>query len=187
MIAMPLSIIPLAEGIEDINFNEKGKLLIVLYTIAVCAGIIWNGHIFVNNFVLEELQGGITEYKALPNTLLEYIPSEDRDSVVGYNIVVSTYLAWDIKPCYKYFHHQDWQGNKSVELMERIREEYQTCEAKWIIAEDDKNGISDILEKHYEVVIQSEIEGVTYNLYRRISDVSINNLQNTLLGQNYYV
>lgn len=167
MVILPLNVIPLAEILENKVKDWKKQFCIITYSVAVAMGILWNGRLFVNNYLLQELNGSISEYKPLSEVILEQIPQEERDSIVGYNIPVSTYLSWEITPCYTYFHHQDWQGEKSDTLMSKIQDEYETCQAKWIIAPNGKNGISSILDANYKSVFEYEADGIRYNLFCR--------------------
>lgn len=66
--------------------------------------------------------------------LVDRIPREDRNKIVFYNMLASYYLAADIRPCCRYFAFQDWQGNISPEMMDRITGELKAGKAKWVIA-----------------------------------------------------
>lgn len=47
---------------------------------------------------------------------ISVIPEEERDSVIGYNVLANFYYHADILPCYRYFTLQKWQTTDKVNV-----------------------------------------------------------------------
>lgn len=97
-------------------------------------------------------------------TLLQEVPEDEKDGFVAYNVKTDIYLKYNLKPCYRYFHHQDAHASKNEELAAHIVEEYKSGKAKWILVMETEfeNCIEDILDENYSKVKTKE----KYALYR---------------------
>lgn len=143
--------------------KRKPKRLLLLIFCTVCVAVsAWA--LKSSGYILKQLDGSFSS-NILPAEIISEIPEAELGSVAGYNVNAATYLALDIMPKYPHFILQDWQGRKSPELMEKIREEYSSCEAKWIIAPDGGTGIDDILSNLYVIKTSYDVSGTVWNLY----------------------
>lgn len=93
-----------------------------------------------------------TAFKEASLDIAKEIPEKNKDSFVCYNVDTSFYCVTDLYPCYKFFMYQDWHSGISTNTKKEIRKEFETLKAEYIVTlTDEKNGISDILERHYRV------------------------------------
>ncbi len=90
--------------------------------------------------------------------ILENIPREERNVLVGYNIIPEFYLYNDLRPCYKFFSYQDFQADRNPEFRELLREPFLTCTAKWIVVDNNAVAIYDILQQNYELIYRSKLK-----------------------------
>jgi len=133
-------------------------MFILFLGLALCSGIASTGVLVING-VSEKNQG----YKEL----MDYIPSEEIESTIGYNVPSNMYLEYNIIPHYPYFQLQDWQGKKSTELMNKIRKTFIEGDVKWIIVMGESVGIQDILDTNYTCTKRYSDRGIIYKLYCR--------------------
>ncbi len=136
----------------------KRYILLLLLVLALSSGMASTGIMIISN--LRPQNKGYDE-------LLSYIPDTEMESVIGYNMPSGMYLDYDIAPYYAYFHHQDWMGEKSPALMEKIRETFREGTVKWILVKGDFVGIQDILDSKY-IFIKCYSDGSSIEkLYRK--------------------
>lgn len=88
---------------------------------------------------------------ALVQDGISVIPEEERDEVIGYNILANFYYHADILPCYKYFALQRWMTTDKVnvnrEFMMYLKEEHPL----WVVipVQEKKQYINEILTAGY--------------------------------------
>ena len=158
IIMIPYFILSICE-IKRLNSIIIRKYMFILFLgLALCSGIASTGVLLING-VSEKNQG----YKEL----MAYIPSEEIESTIGYNVPSNMYLEYNIVPHYPYFQLQDWQGKKSTELMNKIRKTFIEGDVKWIIVMGESVGIQDILDTNYTCTKRYSDRGVIYKLYCR--------------------
>ncbi len=101
--------------------------------------------------------------------IVSYIPEEDRDEVIGYNMESRFYMYTDIVPCFKYYTLQDWQSGKSEDMIEENVEFYRSGKAKWIAVNYsvDLEPIRNAIEENYSFYAH-EFDGEnSITLYKR--------------------
>jgi uncharacterized membrane protein YhaH (DUF805 family) len=92
------------------------------------------------------------------------IPEEERDSVIGYQILANYYFHADILPCYRYFTLQRWWTSEKVdvngEFLRYVYEEHPL----WVVipADEEGKGIHSVLSEGYVNVYADDL----YSLYR---------------------
>lgn len=69
--------------------------------------------------------------------IMEQIGSEERDSIIFYNMEAQAYLYADIQPVLKYFTHQDFHASISEKTREDVLKQFTDAPPKWIVVEID--------------------------------------------------
>ena len=94
----------------------------------------------------------------------DLIPEEERDSVIGFEILANYYYHADILPCYKYFTLQGWMSTDKVDVSREFLRYLYEEHPLWIVTGADEKGkvILGILEESYAPVYSDE----NYCLYR---------------------
>lgn len=96
-----------------------------------------------------------------------YIPPEDRDSVLAYNVNAQWYLINDIQPCQTHFILQDWQSSMDTNMQEQIAQDMTQNPPKWLVANQPSNPtVQQLLEQKYTPVFGEEQGCTDYTLYR---------------------
>ena len=126
-------------------------------------------HIFIYKFITPIESDGYVEAQ---EELLKYIPEDEKNSIVAYNVNSGFYLQHDIKPVNRFFTMQDWAASRSEKHTNLMLKEYASSNIKWIFVEGDpqKTLIADIINEQYELV-DTRNKGaldVVYYLYRHI-------------------
>lgn len=97
--------------------------------------------------------------------LMDEVPLESKNKLVFYgdweNKFKEAYLKYDIMPCYRYWVIQPFQAGTMPSIVEKIRAEYSSCEAEYIIGAGDWYPVEDIVMDNYELV---DVSG-KYTLY----------------------
>ena len=81
------------------------------------------------------------------------IPPEERDSVIGFEIMAMDYLAGDIIPCYKYYTLQSSWAVSAPEIIPEFMDWVQTQEPLWVLTTGEQTGtaLDAILLEKYEL------------------------------------
>lgn len=127
----------------------------------------WNGDSFMARYPYEVL-----DYNNAARSAAAVIPAEERDSVLGYNVDAQWYLATDIRPCQRYFIHQDWQAAEDPGMRGEINESLGQDPPLWlVVAGPAENTVQQLLDEQYTAVSgeQQFDEYANYVLYRRNS------------------
>lgn len=149
-------------GMQKKTLQRAGAAC-TLAALAVCAAIA--GNTFRSQWAWKDGPGRdwLTGLNSEEGALLQSVPAEDRDSVAGFNIQTSSYLAAGVMPCYKYTVLLNWQMKISPRLRAEVTAQYASCRAKWVLTSSmKKDAVQAILDEHYEVVQKVD----TYTLYR---------------------
>lgn len=143
-----------------------GLALSVLWCISLLMRLPgWNGDSFMAKYPYEVL-----DYNHAARSAASVIPEQERDSVLGFNVDAQWYLATDLKPCQKYFIHQDWQSAADGAMEQQIAQMFREEPPKWVAAASPLNPqVKQMLEQDYTAVSgeQSFNEYASYVLYRR--------------------
>lgn len=127
----------------------------------------WNADSFMARYPYEVL-----DYNNAARSVAAVIPAEERDSVLGYNVDAQWYLAADIRPCQRYFIHQDWQAQDDPAMRAEINESLRQDPPKWLAVDGPvEAGVQQLLDEQYTAVSgeQQFEEYGNYVLYRRNS------------------
>lgn len=103
------------------------------------------------------------------STLINHIPSSEKNSFIAVDTPVAIYLDENIKPACKYFIHQSWQASSSEILTQKIVNDFEKNNVQWILIRKNENQrtlIDNVLILKYKLVMQSS-EG-NYYLYKLI-------------------
>lgn len=135
----------------------------------LCRGVIVSLVLVVFIFQLsQQLTSDHSTELAFYKQLEQKIPSEDRNSFIGYDVFPDTYYYTSLKPIHRFFvTYAGCMGEKDS-LIKKIRKEYKQHKAKWVLVRHTRNifFIEDILQKNYRV---AEIyPSMGYTLYRLI-------------------
>lgn len=125
----------------------------------------WNQDSFMAKYPYEVL-----DYNNAARAAAAVIPEDERDSVLGYNVDAQWYLAADIRPCQRYFIHQDWQANEDPAMRREIDESLQQDPPQWLVVSGPvTQTVQQLLDEQYTAVSgqQQFVEYASYVLYRR--------------------
>ncbi|HHU84372.1 MAG TPA: glycosyltransferase family 39 protein [Clostridiales bacterium] len=153
---------------------KKGAIILVSIYFSVCligsltTARSYIAHIY-HKFITPIESDGYVEAQ---EELLKYIPEDEKNSIVAYNVNSGFYLQHDIKPVNRFFTMQDWAASRSEKHTNLMLKEYASSNIKWIFVEGDpqKTLIADIINEQYELV-DTRNKGaldVVYYLYRHI-------------------
>ena len=112
----------------------------------------------------------VLDYNNAARSAAAVIPEEERDSVLGYNVDAQWYLATDIRPCQRYFIHQDWQAAEDAAMRREIDQTLWQTPPRWmVVAGPVDAAVQRLLEEQYTPVSgeQTFTEYASYVLYRR--------------------
>ena len=92
------------------------------------------------------------------------IPEEERDSVIGYDLLANYYYHADIIPCYKYYTLQKWMTTDKVDVNGDFLNNLRNNHPLWVIipVDDDNEEIWKILKSRY----QCEYSDDKYSCFR---------------------
>lgn len=125
----------------------------------------WNRDSFMAKYPYEVL-----DYNNAARAAAAVIPAEERDSVLGYNVDAQWYLAADIRPCQRYFIHQDWQAAEDAAMRSEIDRALRENPPQWmVVAGPVEETVQQLLDEQYTAVSgeQQFTEYANYVLYRR--------------------
>ena len=97
----------------------------------------------------------IFEKKAdLVSQIVEQIPEDERDSVIGYEISSDVYLYAGITPSFKYYTMQNWWAKNDPAIMDDFLEYLDSGSPTWVmvIPYEDDAPVMDILAEKYQYV-----------------------------------
>ena len=141
-------IVELAENLKNSSNQTKAlaKKMMIL-CIMICIGISFSFKYKETCNKLNKYSSSFVEYE----DLMAAVPEEEYGNIMVYGggSLKDFYLRYDIIPCYKYFVLQDAQGKRSQYVSHDIYSEFDRCEAKWILSDDNTNIISNILKSKY--------------------------------------
>ncbi len=154
----------------EIKHVWKGLIVLSsLFALAVC-GV--RGYSKITNFMQGSQESA---YETASKTIASYIPEEDRDAVIGYDVSSQFYLYTDIMPCYKYFTFQYKQSRYSEQMLRENIEFYQSAAAKWIVVEGwiTFPEIQSAIEENYSLYESYQLaeDGTALYLYERKKDI----------------
>lgn len=87
----------------------------------------------------------------------EYIPQEDKDNILAYNVDSYFYIVTDTLPCIKYFMLQDEIGEYSEETRNAFTSELRTGKAKYIVIQrESENRMDTFIKENYEIVHENK-------------------------------
>ena len=98
------------------------------------------------------------------STIIETIPEDERDSVIGFEIPCDYYLHADIVPNFKYYTHQEWWSKSDPAVMESFAEHIESGNSLWVLTlpDEDNEQVLEILSKKYILVNETKY----FNMYR---------------------
>ena len=131
------------------------SIILNLYT-ALFSSLYAAYHTYVTRETSKEYQSVFSETRN--------IPTEERVSVIGYNLPSQYYIYADIVPCYKYYTHHDWWSVSDPSIKSSFIEWLKKEEPLWLltIPDEDDSDLLEIISNKY--VLESENEYIT--LYR---------------------
>ncbi|MBQ8325023.1 MAG: hypothetical protein IJX82_07740 [Clostridia bacterium] len=89
---------------------------------------------------------------------VEQIPSEERDSVIGYNIPSKYYLLGNLLPCHKYYTFQEWWSTADPSIHQEFIAWLENESCLWLLVEpeEDNEEILQIIASKYELKFENE-------------------------------
>lgn len=96
--------------------------------------------------------------------IVEQIPENERDAVVGFEVPCSYYLYADIVPCSKYYTHQEWWSVSDPDIMVSFIDHINSGQVLWVLTKpkEDNPELLEILAQKYVLVDSNE----HLNIYR---------------------
>lgn len=73
------------------------------------------------------------DYNNIARSMAAVIPAEERDAVLAWEVDAQWYLAADLKPCRKYFIHQDWQSAADPAMQRRHAQLLADDPPRWLV------------------------------------------------------
>lgn len=100
---------------------------------------------------------------------MQKIPEDERDSVIGFEIMAQDYLAGDILPCYKYYTLQNTWAITSPHIVNDFVEWVDQNEPLWVIvaAGEENPDLFAVLQDKYEVSHEN-----AYMTYYRLQSIA---------------
>ena len=102
---------------------------------------------------------------------LEQAIQKAHGEIVLYNVLVSAYLQYDLKPMYRFAWLQDWEASFSDSYTKLLRDEFATARAKYIVVQPyytlPEPAITRILHDRYKPVRTITVEGMDTIVYER--------------------
>lgn len=91
--------------------------------------------------------------------LIEQIPEEGLDSIIMYmdDYGKGLYTAFDLKPAHKYAFIQDWHNGNNDFIKTDTRNMFMSSDVKYIIANNTRKGMQDILDLRYEKIDETDL------------------------------
>ena len=150
----------------ELGKEKQSKIISRLSVLAVCVYLLFAGGRMIDRIVDNMTQEKDSAIEAIAE-LMGYIPEESRDSFIAYgdDMLKMVYLKYNIDPCYPYFAVQEWHASFSNIVREDIYRTFQSEKAQWILAGKNTDGIQDILDKHYKLLVEAN----EYRLYEHAS------------------
>jgi len=151
------------------RFPHYFTIFVPIYYLALCRCISFNRHSIVLWITIlcscyylmstaKRTWNNIDEVYLLDNPRYTYvaedmqkIPQEERDSVIGYEIMAMDYLAGEIIPCYKYYTLQSTWAITDPQIVQEFFDWVDTNEPLWVLTTTTKTGtdLDDVLQKKY--------------------------------------
>ena len=84
---------------------------------------------------------------------MQKIPEDERDKVIGFEIMAMDYLAGDIAPCYKYYTLQTTWAITTPQILTEFMSYVETQEPLWVLTatEQTETELDNILDEKYEL------------------------------------
>lgn len=146
-----------------ISFNRRSVTLWITILCSCCylqrtAKRTWNN-------IEEVYLSGNPRYTYVAKDM-QKIPQEERDSVIGYEIMAMDYLAGEIIPCYKYYTLQSTWSITNSQIVPEFIDWVDANEPLWVLTTTTETGtdLDEILEKKYSF----QFENPYICFYRRI-------------------
>lgn len=142
----------------------SAPLLCLVWLISLCLRLPgWS----TDNFLIH-YSSDVINYNFDALSAVSFIPEEDRNSVLGYNIDAQWYLATDIQPCQTYFIHQDWQSAADINMQNEISKQLWQNPPKWMVVSNPSNpAVQQLLAEQYSVVLGEEQGYSNYTVYQK--------------------
>ncbi len=164
MITVPQIALLLNELILQKDSGEARLLqsLIIALVVILCYGQVQE----VSKKVLDSYRtfSQLTAEQRDVEYLINTIPETEKNSFVAFggNELKDVYLRNNLTPHYKYFIIQGWHSLYSENIKKNIHDTFAYGDAKWILADEDKIKIKDILDSRYNAID----ERGRYTLYK---------------------
>lgn len=171
-----LDTIPFVLGVNLIfaSFTMEGKHYSIKKNIAPIIAVI----ILIGTFIVYHRYKNICSFvvdnssNSKSISVGKYIPSNERNSVFGYNTSAKWFLANDILPCERYFTLQEWWNNFDKSVEGEINEMMEKKPPKWVVVTDIKylhnKKFLDKIDSNYIPVTEVNDGGYTVTLYKYI-------------------
>ncbi|MBS3203735.1 hypothetical protein J0J80_01525 [Turicibacter bilis] len=147
-----LNIIPFSLGVTlFLKYLENQSTIFIELVISLIFGLSFALYAVIGRDVFTKIKSEYySTYNQSAQQLAEYIPENEKNSVLGYNTSSKWFLATDIFPCTRFYTNQDWWGIFDSIVFDEINSVLLNEVPKWIIT-NNLDGISNENIKQYIV------------------------------------
>ena len=146
------------------RYWEFNALSNTLFALSFCLSMVYPG----GSLILGVYKTYISSYSYdIYNGVVEmfdFIPEDEKDSVIGFNCSSAYYLMGEIIPCYKYYTLQEWWASNNPEILTDFVDYIDNENPLWvfILPDEDNVEVLDVLEYKYSLVKSNK----WLNMYR---------------------
>ena len=167
-----LNIIPFSLGLTlFLKYLESRSTIFIKLVISLMFGLSFALYGIIGRDVFIKIKSEYySTYNQSAKQLAEYIPENEKSSVLGYNTSSKWFLATDIFPCTRFYTNQDWWGTFDLIVFDEISNVLLNESPKWIITNNlesiSNENIKQYIIENYEFVDKNE----SGSLYRHINN-----------------
>lgn len=135
---------------QDSLIIKRYTTIIAIFCVVIVGGknlsITHDAYVVYNDTDAENFKSEVSD-------IIKFIPQEDRDSVIAYNVKPIFYTFSDISPCFRFFISQDWQCIHDKGMFNEFRQDIASKKAKYIVAnKNEGRKLDDLISANYEEV-----------------------------------
>lgn len=149
-------------GSRQTTQNQNKAIL----AISCVSGILLFSSFFVQ---WEKYKDFDTEYTTSAKEIVAKVPDKEKDHCFGYQVDAKLFLVTELKPIFKYYFYQEWQGYFDNQIIEKVNEKMRSESTLWIIIQKDlmqnssNRYVKDLLEAEYNLYFEND----HFVLYKR--------------------
>lgn len=159
MLGIPLFAVAVACAFPDFSVKScrsfikqnkwMNRFLLIILAIYTLLSVYSAGAPFYKTYITKSANNQYLEI----SKSMKSIPTDERDSVIGFGVLADFYIHADITPCYKYYTLQSWMTSEERDVYGEFIEYAKTQHPLWIVINKDEQdkGIISVLHE-YELI-----------------------------------